>query len=95
MHHSFQLLAILTLLFFPLDMCSGLALGFGKGNPLKHAEMGGKLAYWVRDLKLGGGILLGANLPILSNSHARRLSRITIGEGIEAYLSREGFEIQL
>ena len=66
-----------------------------EGNPLKHVEMGGKLAYWVRDLKLGGGTLLGANLPILSNSHARRLSRITIGEGIEAYLSREGFEIQL
>ena len=76
-------------------MCSGLASNSMGGNPLKHAEMGGKLAYWVRDLKLGGEILLGANLPILSNSHARRLSRITIGEGIEAYLSREGFEIQL
>ena len=33
--------------------------------------------------------------PIPSTSHARRLSRITIGEGIEAYLSRVGFEIQL
>ena len=27
-------------------------------NPIKHAEKGrGQLAYWVRDLKLGGGCL--------------------------------------
>ena len=27
-------------------------------NPIKHAERGrGQLAYWVRDLKLGGGCL--------------------------------------
>ena len=43
-----------------------------EGNPLKHAEMGGKLAYWVRDLKLGGGTLLGAK-PGSSSSHARQI----------------------
>ena len=65
------------------------------GNPIKHAEIGGKLAYWVRDLKLGGGTFLWEPNPDSSSSHARRLSMITIGEGIEAYLSRVGFEIQL
>ena len=81
-------------IFFPLVMCSGLASNPMEGNPLKHAEMGGKLAYWVRDLKLGGGTLWGPN-PIPPAAMPARLSRITIGEGIEAYLSRVGFEIQL
>ena len=31
------------------------------GNPRKHAEMGGKLAYWVRNLKPEGGTLWGPN----------------------------------
>ena len=36
-------------------MYSELAFG---DNPIKHAERGrGQLAYWVRDLKLGGGCL--------------------------------------
>ena len=44
-----------TAFFIPIVMCSGLAFG---DNPIKHAERGrGQLAYWVRDLKLGGGCL--------------------------------------
>ena len=41
--------------FIRTVMYSGLAFG---DNPIKHAERGrGQLAYWVRDLKLGGGCL--------------------------------------
>ena len=71
-------------------MCSG----FGLWGQIPLSTRRGDGVSWLTGSETWN-LVEDVFTPIPSTSHARRLSRITIGEGIEAYLSKVGFEIQL